>query len=96
VTATRNELEARLLAAVSAAESRTGRVSAADRAAHLALLKRWYYRPAARRIGEIFFCNEDGSWPVQRVLRGVSRVFVTDRDLVPATASVWHPMPQRH
>jgi excinuclease ABC subunit C len=97
VTATRNELEERLLGAVAAGEGQPRRVSAADRAAHLALLKRWYYRTAARRIGEIFFSNEDGSWPVQRVLRGVSRVFVTGRDLVPATASVWHPpTPKRH
>lgn len=91
VTATRNELEERLLASVAACEAQSERISVADRAAHLALLKRWYYRSSTRRIGEIFFRNEDGSWPVQRVLRGVSRVFVTDRDMVPAAAGIWHP-----
>jgi hypothetical protein len=44
------------------------------RQGHLALLKRWYYRPEARRTGEIFFPDPDGRWPVKAMLRGVGRV----------------------
>jgi hypothetical protein len=44
------------------------------RQGHLALLKRWYYRPEARRTGEIFFPNAEGHWPVKALLRGVGRV----------------------
>ena len=40
---------------------------------HLSLVKRWYYRPEKQRAGEIFFPNEDGSWPVRRILRGAAR-----------------------
>jgi hypothetical protein len=49
--------------------------SATQRQGHLALLKRWYYRPENRRPGEIFFADEDGGWPVKALLRGVGRVF---------------------
>jgi excinuclease UvrABC nuclease subunit len=51
--------------------------SATVRQAHLALLKRWYYRPEARRTGEIFFPDADGHWPFKAILRGVGRVFAT-------------------
>jgi hypothetical protein len=48
--------------------------SSTIRQGHLALLKRWYYRPEARRTGEIFFPDADGRWPVKPILRGVGRV----------------------
>lgn len=44
------------------------------RQGHLALLKRWYYRPEVRRTGEIFFPGPEGQWPVKAILRGVGRV----------------------
>lgn len=40
---------------------------------HLALLKRWYYRGS--RVGEIFFADEQGTIPLRRVVRGISRVY---------------------
>ncbi|MCU1268928.1 MAG: UvrB/UvrC protein [Acidobacteriaceae bacterium] len=40
---------------------------------HLAILKRWYYR--SRRIGEIFFADEKGQWPMRRMGRGIARVY---------------------
>ena len=52
----------------------SGAPSATVRQAHLALLKRWYYRPEARRTGEIFFPDAEGHWPVKAILRGVGRV----------------------
>jgi len=48
---------------------------AVERLGHLALLKRWYYRPEVRRSGEIFFPDDHGQWPVKALLRGVGRVF---------------------
>lgn len=62
-----DEVLRRLLAAPAAG-------SPAQRQAHLALLKRWYYRPEAKRAGEIFFPAADGSWPVKAILRGIGRV----------------------
>jgi excinuclease UvrABC nuclease subunit len=60
--------------------------SATLRQAHLALLKRWYYRPEARRPGEIFFPDPENRWPVKAILRGVGRVFGS-RFKPPATSS---------
>jgi hypothetical protein len=59
---------------------------------HLSLLRRWFYRPEKQRAGEIFFPNEDGSWPVRRILRGAARMALgepgvmaeTQRDAVAA------------
>jgi hypothetical protein len=64
-------MEAALAALSDAAEA----PSATVRQGHLALVKRWYYRPEARRGGEIFFpSSEEGRWPVKALLRGVGRV----------------------
>jgi hypothetical protein len=61
---------------------------------HLALLARWYYRPVNRRTGEIFFREEKNRgdaasdaaegrpFPLSRVLRGISRVFCGQREVV--------------
>jgi uncharacterized membrane protein len=46
--------------------------SSVERTEHLALVKRWYYR--SHRIGEIFFADEKGAWPLRRVVRGIGRV----------------------
>jgi excinuclease ABC subunit C len=67
-------LEARWDAVVSGLALPAGLPNAVLRQGHLALLKRWYYRPEARRIGEIFFPEEHNDWPVKAILRGVGRV----------------------
>jgi len=41
---------------------------------HLALLKRWYYRPEVRRSGEICFPDAEGRWPFKSILRSIGRV----------------------
>jgi len=51
-----------------------GEAVAAEQKGHLALLKRWFYRPETRRVGEIFFLEEDGNWPEKAILRGIGRV----------------------
>jgi hypothetical protein len=48
--------------------------TATIRQGHLALLKRWYYRPEARRAGEIFFPDPEERWPIKAILRGVGRM----------------------
>lgn len=73
VKTARGRLEARMETALAALE--TERIpNATVRQAHLALLKRWYYRPEGQRSGEIFFPDADGRWPVKAMLRGVGRV----------------------
>ncbi|MGA2169252.1 MAG: excinuclease ABC subunit C [Terracidiphilus sp.] len=70
----RGLLEARMEAAVAALTEPAAASSTILRQGHLALLKRWYYRPEARRAGEIFFPGPDGRWPVKAMLRGAGRV----------------------
>jgi hypothetical protein len=71
----RSMLETRMEAALAALAESSSPPSPIIRQGHLALLKRWYYRPEARRTGEIFFPDPEGRWPVKAMLRGVGRVF---------------------
>ena len=70
----RGTLEARMEAALAALAATSQTLSPTIRQGHLALLKRWYYRPEARRSGEIFFPDAEGRWPIKAILRGVGRV----------------------
>jgi hypothetical protein len=84
----RGTLEARMEAALAVLAAPSQTLSPTLRQGHLALLKRWYYRPEARRSGEIFFPDDNGRWPVKAMLRGVGRVvgktLVGVRDLPPS------------
>ena len=66
-------LEARMEAALAALATPAA-ISPTLRQGHLALLKRWYYRPEIRRSGEIFFPDAEGRWPIKALLRGVGRI----------------------
>ena len=46
----------------------------------LAILKRWYYR--SHKVGEIFFAGERGELPWRRIVRGVTRVYRGEKELV--------------
>jgi hypothetical protein len=70
----RSVLETRLEDALALLGESLEGPSSTVRQGHLALLKRWYYRPEARREGEIFFPDAEGRWPVRALLRGVGRV----------------------
>jgi len=48
--------------------------SAVVRQGHLALLKRWYYRPEVKREGEIVFPDAEGNWPIKSLLRSAGRI----------------------
>ncbi len=70
----RTMLEARLEALLAELASHGDSPNATQRQGHLALLKRWYYRPEAKRTGEIFFPDAEDRWPLRSILRGVGRV----------------------
>jgi hypothetical protein len=80
--ATRDELEARLEAALGglrpATERRRGsreKNRSGEVADYLCLFSRWYYRPQAKRAGEILFAGEDGKVSPKMLLRAISRVW---------------------
>ena len=70
----RGVLESRLEDALGALTQDKAAPTATIRQGHLALLKRWYYRPEARRAGEIFFPDPEERWPIKAILRGVGRM----------------------
>jgi len=70
----RGVLEARMEAALAELKHPQGPPNAVLRQGHLALLKRWYYRPEVRRAGEIFFPDDEGRWPIKSILRGAGRI----------------------
>lgn len=74
-----NSPEERAAHALDALEQRPGRpTDLALLSDHLSLLRRWYYRPEKQRVGEIFFANEDGTWPIRKILRGAARAAIGD------------------
>jgi excinuclease ABC subunit C len=70
----RTVLESRLEAMLAEFAAPQDGPSGTARQGHIALLKRWYYRPEVRRTGEIFFPDADDRWPTRAILRGVGRV----------------------
>jgi excinuclease ABC subunit C len=73
----RDVLEQRLAEAIVQlnqieAKSRPDTQTIADQ---LSLFTRWYYRPEAKRIGEVIFYKPDEGPPSKAILRGISRVF---------------------
>jgi excinuclease ABC subunit C len=65
-------------------------VASAERTEHLAILKRWYYR--SHRIGEIFFADQRGTWPLRRIVRGIGRVFSGEKPQESSTFSATQPL----
>jgi hypothetical protein len=78
-------IEARMEAILAELSSPAGSPSSTIRQGHLARLKRWYYRPEAKRSGEIFFPDSEGMWPIKAVLRGVGRVAAKSLTTAPAS-----------
>jgi hypothetical protein len=70
----RTMLEARMEVVLAELEKDQETPSATIRQGHLALLKRWYYRPEVKREGEICFADAEGHWPIKSMLRAVGRV----------------------
>ena len=70
----RSLLESRLDSVLASLSQPTIPPSSTLRQGHLALLKRWYYRPEIRRPGEICFPDPEGRWPAKSILRSIGRV----------------------
>jgi hypothetical protein len=63
----------RMLAAIALLDNGNGTDDMTELGDHLAMLKRWYYRPDKQRTGAIFFRERD-SWPVRRMVRAAARI----------------------
>uniref|UniRef100_A0A7V4XUL3 Excinuclease ABC subunit C n=1 Tax=Acidobacterium capsulatum TaxID=33075 RepID=A0A7V4XUL3_9BACT len=74
MAASRDELDRRLEEALTALRGRLKKPSSAMLADHLALFKRWFYRPQTKRVGEMVFASPEGEIAGKAVLRAVSRV----------------------
>lgn len=70
----RTMLEARMEAVLDNLKKLAEPPSAVVRQGHLALLKRWYYRPEVKREGEIVFPDAEGNWPIKSLLRSAGRI----------------------
>jgi excinuclease ABC subunit C len=83
--AARTMLEVRMEAVLAELSTPTDSPSSTIRQGHLALLKRWYYRPEAKRSGEIFFPDSEGGWPIKALLRGIGRVAARSMTTAPTS-----------
>ncbi len=81
----RTMLEGRMDGVLAALATGSGQTSATIRQGHLALLKRWYYRPEAKRAGEVFFPDAEGHWPLKALLRGAGRIAAKSLTTAPAS-----------
>ena len=64
--------------------------SAAASTENVAILKRWYYR--SHRVGEIFFADTKGNWPLRRIVRGIGRVHNGEKPQESMTFSATQPL----
>lgn len=87
--ASRGHLEERLQLVIDELEVEARAKFPTDQIAeHLSLIARWYYRPPARRTGEIFFREDSGVFPLTRILRGISRVFCGQREVEESSPAI--------
>lgn len=96
--AARDELESRLDDALTAFEEHTreNQGSTQQTADHLSLFARWFYRPQAKRVGEVCFTQPDGELPKRAILRAISRVYTqnfTSQNLTTQTPGRQTPLP---
>jgi excinuclease ABC subunit C len=65
--------EERLLAAIARLEDGGTASDTTELGDHLALLRRWYYRPEKQRAGVAFFRERD-AWPIRRMVRAAAKL----------------------
>ena len=70
----RTMLESRMESVLEQLSKLPAQTNSVTRQAHLALLKRWYYRPEVKREGEAVFPDDEGHWPLRALLRAAGRV----------------------
>lgn len=78
--------EERMLAAIARLEDGPGYSSTTELGDHLALLRRWYYRPEKQRGGAAFFRERD-AWPVRQMVRAAAKLLAPAPLKPPATAT---------
>ena len=81
--------EERLLAAVSRLEDIPGADGVEVLGDHLAMLRRWYYRPEKQREGLLFQCEKD-AWPVRKMVRAAAKMLM-DQARTPDPAAAGTP-----
>jgi excinuclease UvrABC nuclease subunit len=87
--APRDILEERLNHAIASLAQLRASANKQTLADHLGLFTRWYYRPEAKRVGEVIFYGPDEPLPARQILRAISRVFratLPPADAPPATS----------
>lgn len=65
--------EERMLTAIAKLEDGPGSGDTTELGDHLALLRRWYYRPEKQRGGVVFFHERD-AWPVRKMVRAAAKL----------------------
>ncbi len=65
--------EERLLATIAQLEDEPGTQDVVTLGDHLAMLRRWYYRPEKQRTG-VLFQREAGAWPIRRMVRAAAKL----------------------
>ncbi len=65
--------EERFLSAIARLEDGRGAADTTELGDHLALLRRWYYRPEKQRGGVAIFRERD-AWPVRRMVRAAAKL----------------------
>ncbi|MBE7181757.1 MAG: hypothetical protein INR71_11230 [Terriglobus roseus] len=65
--------EERMLTAIARLEDELGTTDTTTLGDHLALLRRWYYRPEKQRHG-VLMQQERGAWPVRKLVRAAARL----------------------
>ncbi len=79
--------EQRLLAAVARLEGESGAQDTATLGDHLAMLRRWYYRPEKKRVG-VLFQREKDAWPVRKMVRAGAKLLMPVAPTPPTTAQL--------
>ena len=79
-------MESRLLETLACVRTENSH-STLETMEHLGILKRWYYRSS--KVGEIFFADDKGTFPMRRIVRGIARVFRGEK---PENAALQEPL----
>ncbi|GAA3759712.1 excinuclease ABC subunit C [Terriglobus aquaticus] len=77
--------EERMLAVIAKLEDTAGASDTATLGDHLAMLRRWYYRPEKQRAGVLFQPERD-AWPVRKLVRAAAKLAAPEPQVQPAPA----------
>ena len=82
--------EERMLAAIARLEDGGAAADTTELGDHLALLRRWYYRPEKHRAGVAFFRERD-AWPIRRMVRAAAKLAAPVVEAAPVPEAVAVP-----